>query len=100
MRAVLGMRVIERQRTADASAVTEDDRAPRIEKGAEGRVWNRPAVHPQRLARDRAYGVEVMNRVIQDLEARRAAQEIPLLPRLAIDDAHFDVGDVAEHPPI
>jgi hypothetical protein len=56
------------------------------------------AVHAVRLTGKRANRVEIVNRVVQDLETRCAAQERPLRPWLSIDDAHFDVGHRAEPP--
>src|SRR6476620_6974527 len=37
-----------------------------------------------------------MNRVVENLEARRVAKKRPLLPRLSDDHPYFDVGELAE----
>ena len=97
VRRVLAMNVVERQRAADPIAVVQDDRAPRVAKGFRGPgCGSARQCTPTRFARQPPDRVEIVDRVVQHLEPGRAGEERPLLPRLAIDDADLDVGDLAE----
>src|SRR5207247_5584714 len=79
-------------------AVVQDDRAARVAKRSERRMRDRATVDAARLAGERSNHVEVVNGVIQHLEPRRVLQKRPLLPRLSVDHADFDVRQLAEPP--
>ncbi len=89
------MDVVQRERTADAIAVVEDDRAARVRESLELRVRNRAAVDRSRLSGDRANRVQVVDGVIEHFEPWRALQERPLFPRLPVNDAHLDIAQLA-----
>src|SRR6266849_6520641 len=88
--------VIQRQRAADAIAVVEDDRAPRVGELRERRMADDATVHAVRLTREPADGVEVVDRVIRHFEPSRRLEERPEMPWLIDDDAYVDVEDGAD----
>ena len=96
MRPVLLVRMVEQQRATQRVAIVENNRAARVLELGHRRVRNGAAVHAAGLPHQRADRVEVVNRVIEDLETRRALEKFPELPRLLYDEAHFDVYDIAE----
>src|SRR5687767_5154348 len=96
MHALLLMRVVEQERAAQLIAVVEDDRAARVLELGHRWMRHRTAVDAPRLSDQRAYRVEIMNRVIQNLESRRPFEKLPQVPRLLHHEAHFDVDDVAK----
>ena len=96
VRAFLLMRVVEQQRATQRVAVVENDGAARVLELGHRRVGNRTAVHSAGLPNQRAYGVEVMNRVIENLEPLGALQKFPEVPRLLYDEPHFDVDNLTE----
>ena len=91
------MRVVEDERAADALAVVEDDRAARVAQPRQLRVGDRATIHTLGLSRNRSNRVQVVDRVIRNLQTRRALEKRPVVPRLVDDDAHVDVHQRAEH---
>ena len=96
VRTFLLVRVVEQQRAAQRVAVVENDRAARVLELGHRRMRDGAAVHAARLSDERPYRVEVVNRVVEDFEARRTLEKLPQVPRLLHDQPHFDVDDLAE----
>jgi len=90
------MRVVERQGATNAVSIIENGRASRITELAQGWMPDGTAPDTVRLSGDRANRVQVVNRVVEHLEARRPLQKRPLLPWLAVDDSQLDVGELSE----
>ncbi len=68
---VVIVRVVERERAAEAVAVVENDRAARVGELSERRdVRTDLAVDATRLTRDRPDRVEVVNRMVENLQPR------------------------------
>ncbi len=90
------MGVIHHQRAAELVAVVEDDRASGVAELRRVRMRDRLAVDAARLTGNAANGIEVVDRVVDQLEPRRADHERPQMPRLFDHEVQIDVGQLAE----
>ena len=90
------MGVVHDERTAQRVAVVEDDRAARVAQLWRVRMSDRPAVGSLRLAGDRADRIQIVDRVVHELEPRCADHEFPEVPRLLDHQAEIDIGQSAE----
>src|SRR6516162_3705838 len=86
------MGVVQRQAGSDPVIIVKDDRASRIAELNHLRMGNSFAIDSAGLAEQKPDRIEIMNRVIENLEAWRPFQELPQLPRLPIDQSNLDIG--------
>src|SRR5215467_6318942 len=98
MLAVVPMFVVQRQAASNPVTIIQDDRASRIAELNYLGMGNSFARDSEGLAEQKPDRIEIMNGVIEDLEAWRPLQELPQLPWLPIDQANLDIGHGTQCP--